>query len=378
MGLFRLLLAFFVVIAHTYGGGLKIIDGSQAVRVFFIVSGFYMALILSEKYVTSRGTSLRLFYSNRAFRIFPLLWLVLALDVCLTLFASHFDSLPNKHWLSIAEKLARNGRFDLLGIYALTQVTALGVDVMHLFTISAKGTLHQYTGPAIGEEFRGWQPYPMSHVWSISCELVFYALAPALNILRTRTLLFWIALAVVANFMASSLLGAPLANAATSFLAPFQLGFFALGIVAYRIYKNPLVQNRFGNDLIQFLPVGLMLATILFYKLLLSFSYIGSLACLYGSVVFGIPFLFRWSRNRRWDRLLGDLSYPVYLVHITVIRVFDLPDLLKFLGPKFSTTFLCSVLVMTIAVLVSWILVQVFDKRIDTWRQRRANQRDTF
>jgi peptidoglycan/LPS O-acetylase OafA/YrhL len=43
--------------------------------MFFMISGLYMALILSDKY----RRSLKTFYVNRALRIFPTYWLVLLL-----------------------------------------------------------------------------------------------------------------------------------------------------------------------------------------------------------------------------------------------------------------------------------------------------------
>jgi peptidoglycan/LPS O-acetylase OafA/YrhL len=374
MGVLRLLLAFIVVIAHTSGGaGLEIIDGAQAVRVFFIVSGFYMALILSEKYTNSLGTNLRLFYSNRALRIVPLLWLVLATEVGVTGIMNYFGDLPQNHWLNIAGNLAQNGHSPLLITYMLTQVSGLGVDVMHLFSLSPEGAPHVYSGPVSGGELRGWQAYPLSHVWSISCELVFYLLAPALNGLRTRSLVFWIILATAANFMAPWLLGKPLANVATSFIAPFQMGFFALGMLSYRLYKHPLVSGRSVPVPLRLLIVAVLGAVLLFYQKLPQLSYTGSLACLYGSAALGVPFLFQWSKNLHWDRVLGELSYPVYLAHITVIRVLDSPALHSIFGRGFYGTLWHALTAMAGAVLVAWVLIQVFDRRIDEWRQRRAN-----
>jgi peptidoglycan/LPS O-acetylase OafA/YrhL len=38
-------------------------------------------------------------------------------------------------------------------------------------------------------------------------------------------------------------------------------------------------------------------------------------------ILFGVtlPFLFQASKNWRWDRWIGNLSYPVYLVHASVL-----------------------------------------------------------
>lgn len=57
MGLIRILLAISVIIAHSESiFGLDMVGGVIAVQSFFMISGFYMALVLTEKYTsTSNG-----------------------------------------------------------------------------------------------------------------------------------------------------------------------------------------------------------------------------------------------------------------------------------------------------------------------------------
>jgi len=45
MGVLRLLLAVSVMLCHA---GLQLVDGVTSVRTFFMLSGFYMALVLSH------------------------------------------------------------------------------------------------------------------------------------------------------------------------------------------------------------------------------------------------------------------------------------------------------------------------------------------
>jgi peptidoglycan/LPS O-acetylase OafA/YrhL len=65
MGFVRLFLAVSVVAAHSGGPilGIPFIPARQAVLMFYVVSGFYMALILNEKYTTSETN--RVFWANR-------------------------------------------------------------------------------------------------------------------------------------------------------------------------------------------------------------------------------------------------------------------------------------------------------------------------
>jgi len=85
MGLLRAALAMAVVLGHTLSGRhrLMMIDPAAAVELFFIISGFYMGLILSEKYVGPK--SFKLFITNRLLRLFPTYLLVLVISVLLWL-----------------------------------------------------------------------------------------------------------------------------------------------------------------------------------------------------------------------------------------------------------------------------------------------------
>src|SRR5437899_9041000 len=76
MGVIRLLLALSVLIFHAGKFfNYNIVNNTIAVFSFFIISGFYMALVLDKKY--SKQQSKLLFWSNRLLRIFPLYWLSL-------------------------------------------------------------------------------------------------------------------------------------------------------------------------------------------------------------------------------------------------------------------------------------------------------------
>jgi peptidoglycan/LPS O-acetylase OafA/YrhL len=79
MGLIRLLLAISVITTHSTSiFGLNFIQGQIAVEIFFMISGFYMALILIEKY--NKKTDYKIFISNRLLKIFPTYWLILVIS----------------------------------------------------------------------------------------------------------------------------------------------------------------------------------------------------------------------------------------------------------------------------------------------------------
>src|SRR5580692_4405555 len=83
MGLLRLFLALSVVAGHsgTTILGFNGIGAFYAVNFFFIISGFYMAMVLTEKYKTTPAV---LFYKSRIFRLFPTYYIGLLLAVAVS------------------------------------------------------------------------------------------------------------------------------------------------------------------------------------------------------------------------------------------------------------------------------------------------------
>ena len=81
MGLLRFLLALSVIIYH-FGRGFPnwFIFGGQAVQAFFIISGFYISLILNEKYSVTDLRSYFMFFSNRMARLLPFFWFMLIFE----------------------------------------------------------------------------------------------------------------------------------------------------------------------------------------------------------------------------------------------------------------------------------------------------------
>ncbi len=59
-------------------------DGNLGVRIFFVVSGFLIILILLQEADRTGTISLRRFYMRRVFRIFPIYFAYLAVLLVLT------------------------------------------------------------------------------------------------------------------------------------------------------------------------------------------------------------------------------------------------------------------------------------------------------
>lgn len=319
MGLFRFLLAFAVVVAHARVTlGVPIIGGALAVKLFFVVSGFYMGLILAKRYKSAWKN----FYINRFLRIYPLFWAVLLLEVVRALvFAWFFDQPPA--WLTNVFQLFQADSIGLVSVYAASQISLVGVDFFHLLSWNeGQGLVLHGTEPMNRGDLRGWTVFPVGVAWALSCEVLFYAVAPLLVRIPSRRL---IGLCIVRTFVNMNLhrvIDPQLATVATSFFGPFQFGYFILGLLSFRLYeKFPKFFECHPSSIVLGL---LVLASLVTTSWIEEFTYTGSMVLLWTLVAVGVPALFATTKDSWWDSAIGDLSYPVYLVHLSIIR--SIPD----------------------------------------------------
>jgi hypothetical protein len=129
MGIIRLLLALAVVIEHTGSSRLHGISlgGAMAVQAFYIVSGFYMALVLNQKYNFPGST--RLFYLQRYLRLVPMYWLTI---VCVLISSGVYSLLahqPRGKFTTLAEFGGELSPGAMVGLI-LPQLSLIGLDVL--------------------------------------------------------------------------------------------------------------------------------------------------------------------------------------------------------------------------------------------------------
>ena len=95
MGTLRFLLALVVAYGH-FAVPLSFPTSDIAVQSFFVISGFYMALVLNEKYGPG---SYWLFISNRLLRLWPAYFVVLILSLAA---ANNWKPIAALDWFDIA------------------------------------------------------------------------------------------------------------------------------------------------------------------------------------------------------------------------------------------------------------------------------------
>jgi peptidoglycan/LPS O-acetylase OafA/YrhL len=364
MGIIRLLLALSVVISHSTAiFGFKLVGGPVAVQSFFMISGFYMALVINEKYFTpalSFKTSYKLFITNRFLKLYPVYWVVLILTIGVSYYL--YTSSKGTELARIGSYMQFSGSLQP-GTWAFiifTNLTIFFQDlVLFLGFDPASGSL--YFTP----DFKSSNPAVHSFLfvpqaWSVGIELVFYVLAPFIIRKGLKLILPILVISFIARlvFYINGFNYDPW----TSRFLPFELGFFLLGAVAYYMYKT-LKKNApaKGLSVISWL---LVMACIGVYGFI---NHPIKIYVFY-TVFFGaLPFVFQLTKNSKLDRFLGDLSYPVYISHLFVLLVLIQLRISSF----YYLGLYLSAFTLMFSILLQWLCITPIEK----YRQKRIHKK---
>ncbi|HEX7691590.1 MAG TPA: acyltransferase [Sediminibacterium sp.] len=316
MGTLRLLLAISVLLFHSNAAGIQFVGGGVAVEAFFIISGFYMSLILDTKYIGANG-KYTLFITNRLLKLYPAYWAVLLLAVLMQLLCWCITGYPILVFHHIVHfKMNWPG----ISFLSFTNIAILGQDM-----VSFLGLNKATGGLFFTADFMKTYPFLFNFLvipqgWSLGVELGFYLLAPLLLRRKWYIVAVCMALSWLLRYYLVHILQLHYDPWVFRFL-PSQLLLFLSGNIAYRVYvflKNRLTVTFTASLCIW---ISVILLTILYSRL----PYITGKKDYYLFLVFlSLPFLINMPRIRRFDNYLGDLSYPVYLSHMLVLQTISM------------------------------------------------------
>jgi peptidoglycan/LPS O-acetylase OafA/YrhL len=357
MGLVRFLLALSVVIAHLdkIPFGYRLIPGDLAVQCFFIISGFYMSLVLGRKYLLNRQ-GIQRFYLNRFLKLMPTYWIVLAITLaCIIVTGQTFyfgydyylrwldlATLPTKIWI------------------VFTNFFVVGQDINMFRAADGSGdtfwTIHMTTENLPLSRFALVSP-----AWTVAMEIWFYLLAPFLAGCRWRNL-FLIGAGSVGVRLILATFGYSSDPWSYRFF-PSELALFIFGMLLNRFYfrYRTSISSTVGLFVTMILVGGILTYQYFggeFYEMSNRNHHLGFL------IFFAlcIPAVFAWSRDLKWDRLLGEISYPLYLCHWAIIIV------MKYLSRSLDQY--DSIIIMGLSVVVGWTIFLLVEKPIDRIRQK--------
>lgn len=348
----RLLLALIVLTAHA--GPLfnyVIANTTIAVLSFFIISGFYMALVLDTKYKTSKTNYV--FITNRILRIFPvyLACLVVVVFLAVIKYIFHIGSDDNAvmHYLQYSHDVSTFTFVTNLMNFVARNLTLLITTDYFLVPDKTPGYLL------------------VQQAWTLQLELLFYFFAPIIFRLSRR--IFLIAFGIYFLIFFGFIVPAHLIPDETLTYAFLQyILFFLLGIASYKYLYKKIFQKKFSPIILTCIFLFIVFY-IVFYNMLpvhysLPFLPFAD-GIYYGIFAIITPFIFIFTRSNRIDKWIGDLSYPVYIIHFLVIKL--LTNISFFHANSTEKTLL--VIIITLG--LSYILVRFINQPIDQIRQNR-------
>lgn len=358
MNLFRLLLAISVLIAHSESlFGLHLIGGRLAVKVFFMISGFYMAMVLQEKYNGPKDYAL--FLSNRFLRLYPIYWVVLLCTIALGLgsglLRGHYG--PLQQYVDYPQNL---NVYNWI-YFVFTNVFIVGQDVGYFLQFGTNAAL-QFTTDFRGEFPRVYNYFLIAPAWSISLEMLFYIIAPFLVKLKTRVLWLLIACSILLKFMIIFPFNLRFDPWTYRFLL-FEISFFLLGIIAYRMYT--VVKEKRPTQPTNYLVLAVVLTFTLLHRYLpggdaKDIMYITT-------CFFSIPYIFLSTHNNKADRYIGEYSYTLYISHFLMLAIVHYFSKRWLLPPTLTAE-----LTLLSGIIFSYFLITFISKKIDRYRQRRV------
>ena len=370
MGSLRCLLAILVVCTHVQpltGGPTEYARGGAvfAVKAFFIISGFYMSLVLDRQY---RERTVTDFYVSRLARLLPLYWLV---GLC-TVACEYFFVPPGHMFYPLASPFAYGAGLQitklplLVVIYAAVAVlTMFGLDTgqwLGFGKLDGALSIFPHYGPQ-ATSVMALSPVPPG--WSIGIELCFYLIAPfivrrpwwLIAVLGVASLAFRFGLARL------DFTGDPWDRT----LFPSELIYFLIGVGSYRLY---LMVPKLKVPFVWFLrlsPIAMALIITPIYGFDANNWFLNSLP--YAVVALGIPFLFDWTNSSEADARIGDLSYPIYIGHMFALGAAQLmlpAAFTKMLGTSWIWLSINVLVAISFAFLLDWLVA----RPIDNWRRR--------
>lgn len=359
MGLLRVLLALSVALSHLGDTRwFNLAGGIASVQTFYIISGFYMATILTEKY--DPRTDLGVFYTNRFLRIYSIYFV--SLLISLAAYAVIYEA-GKGGWLHYV--VNNIGKIDTLGQawLAFTALFIVGQESTLFLTLENGALAFTPDGP--GGATPIWYFMPVPQAWSISLELMFYALVPFLIRYSTRVLWGIVAATMVLRI---AIYAAGYQNDPwLSRFFPTELGLFVAGMCARRLY-DAYAHRITRRTLLVIAGTFLFVSCFVRYAMY-HFLIVQVIWPYYAFAVIAVPCLFALTRQIKADQYIGSFSYPLYLIHWVVIWFYD-AFAAAWGMPLTGSPWRVAICVL-VSFILSWIIVVSVEAPLDRYRQRR-------
>lgn len=354
MGSIRFLLAVAVVLVHSSSiFGITLIPGYLAVQSFYIISGFLMALVYSEKY-SKTNRPYYFFISNRILRLYPTYILVVILTIFLSLILGLvFNSYGKlQFYLNVYQSSPQS--FYSLVIVFVSNFILVGQDFISFFGIDKQSGGFYFLG--LQSDMVLQDLLLIQIAWTVAVEFFFYLLTPFIVNRSIYKILMAIFMVLVLRY-SLFYFGYTDDRFAIYRFAPTELFWFLLGVLAYRLKTLGFI--FFENFGVIFLVWILLFAGC--YEFIL-FKYKD--VAFFASIFLGCSPLLKYFENFKFDKFFGDLCYPLYLSHCMVLLVVGPESFPKPFGEGLPT--------LTISIIFSIFINIFFLLPLERYRQKRV------
>lgn len=287
MGFLRLFLALCVIAGHagTTVFGFLGIGAWYSVNLFFIISGFYMAMVLNEKY---KDAPVNVFYKSRALRLYPIYFIGIAIYLVTS---SGFFYTQVYQQLDVLYKI----------FLLLQNIFIIGQDVS---SVICSKTI---TGECINPVLMTINP----PAWSLSVELIFYIVAPFILKSSKRTVMFFfygVAYLIAITFLKFPVDASYFENSTYKsfyyFFYPSSFVYFAAGALSYHFSKGSFTPKY------MLMLLSILLSSLTFTEMPMWHMFFISAS---------IPLIFGLTKSNKLDRVIGEISFPAYIIHIPIL-----------------------------------------------------------
>lgn len=330
-------------------------NGEIAVESFYIISGFYISYILSEKYIGANN-SYKLFLTNRLLRLFPIYWFVLFLAISSSLFYYFYSNYSQLGYFTIYAEHFNTLNISSLVYLILTNIFIVGQDTLLFLGLNSDSGYFYFTENFQKTSPQLYQFVAIPQAWTISIEIMFYCVAPFIlkKDFKLILLLFFSSIGIKLFLAVNGFNFDPW----TYRFFPTEFAYFLAGNISYRLYS--IINKKEISPNYLYIALCLTLLSILLNSLLFPSNFKILYFILFA---IAIAFIFKLTKNNSIDSIIGNLSYPMYLSHVFLIVFIS--------KIQFPTYFDKTVVLIISTVLFSLLLNRFISNPIEKLRQQR-------
>jgi peptidoglycan/LPS O-acetylase OafA/YrhL len=307
--------------SHLHLGGTNliwtIINCFPGVPIFFFVSGF----LISKSY--EHHNNLRIFYTNRCYRIYPELWVCFIISMLTVIFSGYEIPINSRNLFGVISQLS------CFQWYGISGISDYGVGVLN-------GSL-----------------------WTISIEIQFYILLPLLYQFRLFSnkfafLLFICFSSTLPHICQKVTQFYPATIGINYFVNLTLLPYLWMFLIGVWMQKNfSLIQKYLTDKLLFWLTLYLVL--LLIFNVCKIEAQSGILPNVIFIILSCTVLSFAFSYRTLSNFLLkgNDISYGIYIYHMIIVNL--IVEHILFVNPMFN--FITAIILTTIISTISWQLV---------------------